>query len=508
MAKNLNQKTTDSKENELANKLSEITDFVATAAADGLAVYEVERELWSHVLAIGRQAMGLYFDLCGDGDMGETLTLPDGRVLNRLPELHPKPYQAVFGSFIKSRVVYGTREGQKIEHVPLDERLQFPESKFSYLLQNWDQSLATEDAYAKVNETIARILGFSQSVDSLERTNQKMSQATEPFWDALPGPPADEEGEIMVCSADGKGVVIRGDGPKAKQNKTDSKADNKPEGKKMSLVGAVYSIDRYERTPENIIAALFRNEQQEAAEGSPPRPKPHHKHVRASLIRDEADTMQPSIEEIFGWMSQERQMRNPLKEKDAVLLMDGQTSLWIAGKQYAGDENITEILDLIHAAGYVWDAAHIFHPKNSKDAEVFARDRLLKILKGEVDSVVRGLRWVGTHQNLSKKKAKKLESICTYFRNNAHRMRYDEYLEEGYPIASGVIEGACRYVVKDRMERTGMRWVLNGAHSMLELRSVHASGLWDEFTAFRIARERDRLYPYAENDGNRELVAA
>ncbi len=87
-------------------------------------------------------------------------------------------------------------------------------------------------------------------------------------------------------------------------------------------------------------------------------------------------------------------------------------------------------------------------------------------------------------------------------------MRYDEYLEAGYPIASGVIEGACRYVVKDRMERTGMRWVLNGAHSMLELRSVHASGLWDEFTAFRIARERDRLYPYAENDGNRELLAA
>ena len=208
--------------------------------------------------------------------------------------------------------------------------------RLANMLQDWDQSLAVEDAYAKVNETIAGILGFSQSVDSLERTNQKMAQATEAFWDALSVPPADEEGEIMVCRADGKGVVIRGDGPRAKQNRTDPEADNKPEGKKMSLVGAVYSIDRYERTSEAILAALFRDEQQEAAEGSPPRPKPQHKHIRTSLIRDEADTMQPSIEEIFGWISQECQMRNPLKEKDTILLMDGQTSLWIAGKQYAG----------------------------------------------------------------------------------------------------------------------------------------------------------------------------
>ena len=87
-------------------------------------------------------------------------------------------------------------------------------------------------------------------------------------------------------------------------------------------------------------------------------------------------------------------------------------------------------------------------------------------------------------------------------------MHYDEYLEKGYPIASGVIEGACRYVVKDRMERTGMRWVLNGAHSMLQLRSVHASGRWDEFTPFRIAKERERLYPDADKSEKPERLVA
>jgi hypothetical protein len=508
MTKNLEQETINSKSNELAQKLNEITNFVTTAAEKGVSVDVVERKLWSQVLAIGHQSMGMYFDLCGDGDMGATITLPDGRVLNRLPGLHPKPYQSVFGPLVKPRVVYGTREGQKIEKVPLDERLQFPESKFSYLLQDWDQSFAVKDAYAKVDETISRILNFSQSVDSLERMNNNMAQDVGAFWEALPVPPADEEGEIMVCSADGKGVVIRGDRPQTKQNRIDPEADNKPEGKKMSLVGAVYSIDRHERTPEAIVEALFRYNPKESGEESSPRPKPQHKHVRASLIRDEADTMQPSIDDIFGWMTQESQLRNPLKEKDTILLMDGQPSLWIAGKQYAGDENITEILDLIHAAAYVWDAAHIFHPKNSKDAETFTRERLLRILNGQVDSVVRGLRWMGSHQNLNKKKAKKLETVCRYFNNNAHRMRYDEYLEKGYPIASGVIEGACRYVVKDRMERTGMRWVLNGAHSMLQLRSVHASGLWDEFTPFRIAKERERLYPDADKSEKPERLIA
>ncbi len=107
----------------------------------------------------------------------------------------------------------------------------------------------------------------------------------------------------------------------------------------------------------------------------------------------------------------------------------------------------------------------------------------------------------GTHKKLSKKRLEELERICGYFENNRHRMAYNEYLEAGYPIASGVIEGACRHVVKDRMERSGMRWILDGAHAMLGLRCIHLSGSWEEFTRFRIKRETERLYPgYAAND--------
>ena len=111
------------------------------------------------------------------------------------------------------------------------------------------------------------------------------------------------------------------------------------------------------------------------------------------------------------------------------------------------------------------------------------------------------IRWLGTHHKLKGKRRATLEGICGYFHNNAHRIAYDVYLEHGFPIASGVIEGACRCVVKDRMERSGMRWVISGARAMLDMRCIHLSGLWEEFTAFRIQRESQRLYPgSAAND--------
>jgi hypothetical protein len=75
-------------------------------------------------------------------------------------------------------------------------------------------------------------------------------------------------------------------------------------------------------------------------------------------------------------------------------------------------------------------------------------------------------------------------------------MKYDEYLKNGYPIASGVIEGACRHFVKDRMERAGLRWSIDGAQAMLDLRSTYLNDDWDEFTAYRVKKETEKLYPH------------
>jgi hypothetical protein len=251
----------------------------------------------------------MFFLLCGDGDEGEDITLAQGQLVRRLGGLHKREYLSVFDLYELWRVVYGTRAGQKIEHVPLDAKLNLPESKFSYLLQDWDPSLSVERPYAKVNATLAKILGLTQSVNSLERTHRKMSEAVSAFWSAQPVPLAEEDAVVMVCSVDGKGVPIRcqGQGSAQKNPKPASSSENEEKSgqKKASLVGAAYTMDPYIHTPEQILEALFRDCEGDS-EPAPSRPKPLFKRIRASLLREAADTSKPSYEEIFGWLRKGR----------------------------------------------------------------------------------------------------------------------------------------------------------------------------------------------------------
>jgi hypothetical protein len=176
--------------------------------------------------------------------------------------------------------------------------------------------------------------------------------------------------------------------------------------------------------------------------------------------------------------------------------MDGQKALWETAARELPRDNTVEILDLLHATPRIWDAAHLFYPRASDHALDFVYDRVLRILQGDVRSVVSGLRQMGTKRKLRGKKRGKLAQLCGYLQNNAHRMRYDAYLAAGYPIASGVIEGACRHFVTDRMERSGMRWTIESAQAMLDVRGTYLNGDWDTCMTYRIAQETQRLYPY------------
>ena len=203
------QSTMDGKFGELHELTMELSRYVHDAAREPTAAHVVEKEIWARVLKIGGQAFGHFLTEQGDGDVGETFTMPEGRVLKRLDLLHVRPYQSIFGAYELKRAVYGTREGQTIEWVPLDQRLQLPESGYSYVLQDWDQALGVEHAFSRIDETIRMILGFQQPVDSLERMNRQMARTVESFRTSRPQPPAEEEGEIVVVTADNKGIPMR-----------------------------------------------------------------------------------------------------------------------------------------------------------------------------------------------------------------------------------------------------------------------------------------------------------
>lgn len=485
--------------------LEALSTSVLEAAAQGLAVHEVEQQIWDQMLALGREALSLFFQQQGTGDLGEELELDDGRVVRRLPQVRTRAYQSIFGTFHLSRHAYGTREGQKIELVPLDQRLQLPEGKFSNLLQDWNQHLAVETPFSQVSQILEKILGFKQSVDSLERGNRKMAGSVVDFLDALPAPLAEEEGELLVASADGKGVPIRRPQDAAPIERHKSKSGPLPDRKKIALLGASYTVDRNPRTPEEVVASLFRKP--DADNDNPPRPEISHKRLRSSLARSDSGTTQPAVEEIFGWLALEANERNADADKPYILLMDGQRSLWDAASEHLREDRI-EILDLLHVTPRLWKAAHIFHPKESAGATRFVKERLLRILRGQTNSVVRGLRRMATVSGIKGRKRSKLERICRYLKNNAQRMLYHEYLAAGYPIATGVIEGACRHLVKDRLEQTGMQWGMPGAQAMLDLRSVHLTQHWGEFQAYRVANENRRLYLHRDLVGRVEWPLA
>ncbi len=495
---------------ELIGEIEDVVTFLEDAHQQHQAAHEVEGGIFRRVLEIGRHALELFFRLCGTGDQGKWISLSKGKKVRRLNDLHKREYCSILGIFERYRAVYGSGEKKKIQCVPLDAQLSLPESKFSYLLQDWSQSIAVDGPFEKVNDVLKRILGLNQSVNSLERMNRKRSETVTDFWDNETPPPLEEEGALLVCQTDCKGVVMR---PESKKDPEEEQAIQTPsfnkqgegtkEGKKglkkMALLGTAYTVDRYIRTPEEFLDALFRDSTKE--EDIPARPRPLFKPLRASLLRDEQETMQPSYDEIFSWLAQEVKLRNPDGTKPVPFVMDGQESLWTALKKYFPDQELIEILDIIHVTSYVWDAAHLFYKKGSTEALRFSKERILRILEGEIEGVVRGMRWKGTYDHLSDEKCEELERICGYLEKNSHRMAYDENLAAGYPIASGVIEGACRNVVVDRMEHSGMRWVMEGAHAMLGMRCIQLSDSWDEFTRFRIQKECDRLYPdYAAND--------
>jgi hypothetical protein len=161
--------------------------------------------------------------------------------------------------------------------------------------------------------------------------------------------------------------------------------------------------------------------------------------------------------------------------------MDGQHSLWSEADAAISDHDglTVDILDIVHVAGYVAQAAKQLCCAAQRMK--FIRERMQRILEGDVASVIRGFRRMSALKKLQGDRKASVEAACGYFEAHSHRMRYHEYLAAGYPIATGLIEGACRHLVKDRLECSGMRWTIKGAQAMLNLRSVKASGFWDEF---------------------------
>ncbi len=497
-------------------EFQKIEESIRQATVQGKRIDVVEENLWDHMLSLGRLMLTSFVAGQGTGDLGPTLEYK-GRIFRRLDQLHSKPYVSVFGALSPiERVVYGTRETQKHEVIPLDARLGLPESDYSYLLQQWSQSFCVKGSYKDARTDLEQILRLRPSIRVLEDTNGSMSKDVGGFRSSQPTPSHDLEGEILVVTGDCKGVRIRGDKPPAEEqdakNHVNSPQEDashharkrgpRPGTKREACVGSVYSIDQFVRSTEDVVNDVVRKQRAQD------RPTPQNKVLRAELTHEVNGVEINGKDVIFDWFGDQIKARRTSPSQEIVCVMDGAPTLWNKLKRLMKTLGVTIvcILDLFHVMDYLWDAARCVHGSNDEAAEAFVTDRLRRILNGDIGRVIGGLRQM-LAKDKERQKAKRkfnsaqrktLNKVIGYFDRKKKFMRYDEYLAKGYPIGSGVVEGACGHLVKDRMEGSGMRWSIPGAQSMLDLRCVYINEDWKDFHGYRIKQRVLNMYPYRD----------
>src|ERR1700710_1043411 len=175
-----------------------LRDFVQQAAQDGQRIDTVEREVFRQLLGLDHTLLSAFVAAQGDGDLGPEVEMPGGCTVRRLPERHERRYASIFGELTIERFAYGTREGQRIERVPLDERLALPEGDFSYVLEDWGQRLSLKGSFAEAGEALEMLLGLRVGSRALEQMNRVVSGHAPSFQNSLEVPPPEEEGPLMV----------------------------------------------------------------------------------------------------------------------------------------------------------------------------------------------------------------------------------------------------------------------------------------------------------------------
>jgi len=248
----------------------------------------------------------------------------------------------------------------------------------------------------------------------------------------------------------------------------------------MAEVACVYSLEPVPRSPDDVLRELHR------AGPWLPRPRPLNKRVWASVARPLHDVMDEAFLEAL--------QRDPDRLRTWAAVVDGNEEQirWLHRLARNIKVNLVIILDFIHVLGYLWKAGKVLAGPDKVAIEEWVEVRARRLLNGKVSGVAAGMRRAATARKLDAETRGPVDACANYLLKYKKYLRYDEYLRKGLPIASGVIEGACRSLVRDRMDITGARWGLASAEAVLELRALRASGDLGQYLDYHFARERER----------------
>jgi len=400
--------------------------------------------------------------------------------------------ETVVGRVTVSRCSYGA-SGTRSLH-PLDAALSLPPELYSFGVRRVVAKEAARASFEEVVELVADHSGAEVAKRQVEQLTVCAARDFDAFYQQRTRACEDTD-TLLVISTDAKGIVVRHEDLREPTRAAAAKSAHKLETrltpgeksnrKRMTQVCAVYTVDPWQRSAADVVHGM-RGEDVEAR-----RPRPRDKRVWASIEKAPRKVVREAFEEA--------QRRDPEHRRRWVVLVDGEPKQLRAVKAEVrrAEVEVEIIVDIVHVIEYLWLAGRALFGESNPEAESWVGDRLLALLSGRTGGeVARTIRWWASQREaqLDATARKAIGRATRYLadRTRTRLMHYADALRDGLPIATGVIEGACRYLVKDRMDRTGARWSLHGAEAILRLRALRTSGDFDEYWHFHLAREHER----------------
>jgi hypothetical protein len=384
---------------------------------------------------------------------------------------------------------------------PLDAALGLPEEKYTHGLRRIVAEESAKSSFDEVVELVAKHTGASVPKRQVEELTVRAAQDFDEFYRTRQCPPEDTD-HLLILSFDAKGVAMvhrdlrvatqRAAEKTPRRLETRLAKGEKPNRKRMAEVATVYTLEQWPRTIADVLHGL--GDQNDKATR---RPRPTNKRVWASL----SHAPQRVIDDAFA----EALRRDPQRRRRCVVLVDGNADQLrrIHRAAHKVGVRITIVLDVVHVLEYLWSAGHAFHAEGTPEVERWVEHQFVKLLKGRSGGeIAKSMRLMIKTHGLDALAAKPVEKAAGYLAKHTRLLHYDRALADGLPIATGVIEGACRYLVKDRMGRTGARWSVERAEAVLRLRALRTSGDFDDYWQFHLIKEHERTHRsrYANGD--------
>ena len=409
---------------------------------------------------------------------------------------HERALETVFGTVSVGRLAYRAPGVGNLH--PADAALNLPIERHSHGLRKLAGSEAARGSFQDAVEAIERATGLRLGKRQVEELATTAAIDFEDFYEAR-RPARCKRGDLLVLSADGKGIVMRPDALRTATGRRAARASPKPMvrlsredqryRKRMAEIGAVYDATPAPRTVADILVSAAPEGYEQA-----PGPVAANKWLCASVVKN------ASI--VIGRVFDEASRRDPRHRRTWVALVDGNNHQIQCIKYQAKRRGVTVtiICDFVHVLQYLWNAAGCLHPDDAVAAEQWVHQQATRVLEGHATKVAGQIRRTATNKALDPARRKPADEAANYLTNLAPYLDYPTALANGWPIATGIVEGACRHLIKDRMDITGARWGLAGAEAVLKLRALKANGDLEQYWQYHLTQEHANVHQARYHD--------